>query len=126
MSEDSRHWQAGIDGPLGTAAQKKRLGLLSDVDGTLSPILDDADAAAISPENQELLGELVKELDLVGLISGRRVVELVQRADIPGVVLIGNHGMERWENGQAIISDEAGKYRDNLEALIAELDKLAG
>jgi trehalose 6-phosphate phosphatase len=98
------------------AVDKKRLGLVTDVDGTLSPIVDVPDEARVTLRNLELLGELCARLTLTAVISGRSAGDVHQRVSLPGLVYIGNHGMERWQDGKVIIAPAAAAYRQNLSA----------
>ena len=103
------------------AVKKTRLGLISDVDGTLSPIVDVPDEARVTPRNLELLATLRTQLTLTAVISGRAAEDVFHRIRLPGLVYIGNHGMESWQGGNVIISPEAAAYRDNLSAAIVEI-----
>jgi trehalose 6-phosphate phosphatase len=93
-----------------------RIGLITDLDGTLSHIVPVPDAAQITPRNRELLASLHSKLALVAVVSGRSVIDLVTRVDLPGLVYVGNHGLERWVNGQTEIAPEISAYRSSLEA----------
>ena len=103
------------------AIGKPRLGLVTDVDGTLSPIVDVPDEARVTPRNLELLAVLEAHLTLTAAISGRAAEDVFHRIRLPGLVYIGNHGMESWQGGNVIISPEAAAYRDNLSAATVEL-----
>lgn len=98
------------------AIDKSRLGLVSDVDGTLSPIVDVPDEARVTPRNLGLLAALQKQLTLTAVISGRAAEDVFQRIRLPGLVYIGNHGMEQWQDGKVIGSPAAAAYRHNLSA----------
>lgn len=98
------------------AVDRPRLGLVTDVDGTLSPIADVPDEARVTPRNLELLAVLQTQLTLTAVISGRAADDVYQRIRLPGLVYIGNHGMEQWQDGKVIGSPAAAAYRENLEA----------
>jgi trehalose 6-phosphate phosphatase len=98
------------------AIDKSRLGLVSDVDGTLSPIVDVPDEARVTPRNLELLAALQKQLTLTAVISGRAAEDVYQRIRLPGLVYIGNHGMEQWQDGKVVGSPVAAAYRYNLSS----------
>lgn len=106
------------------AIGKPRLGLVSDVDGTLSPIVDVPDEARLTHRNLELLAELQPHLALTAVISGRAAEDVYQRIGLPGLVYIGNHGMERWQDGEVIVSPTAAIYRDRLSAATPEIKQV--
>ena len=102
------------------AINMPRLGLITDVDGTISPIVDVPDEARVTPRNLELLAKLEVQLPLVAVVSGRSVEDVSQRVGLPGLVYIGNHGMERWQDGEVIISSAIAAYKDNLSGAALE------
>ncbi len=106
------------------AIAKPRLGLVSDMDGTLSPIVDVPDEARVTPRNLELLAALQKQLTLTAVISGRAAQDLYQRLRLPGLAYVGNHGMEEWQNGKVVVSPAAAGYRENLEAAASDVQQL--
>lgn len=105
------------------AIGKSRLGLVSDVDGTLSSIVDVPDKARVTPRNLELLAALQAQLTLTAVISGRSAGDVYQRVGLPGLVYIGNHGMERWQDGKVNVSAAAAAFRENLFAAAAEIEQ---
>ena len=106
------------------AIEKPRLGLITDVDGTISPIVDVPDEARITSRNLELLAELEAQLPLVAVVSGRSAEDVSQRVGLPGLVYIGNHGMERWQDGEVIISSAAAAYQGNLSRAMPEIRQI--
>lgn len=98
------------------AIGRPHLGLVTDVDGTVSPIVDVPDEAHVTPRNLELLAELQTQLTLTAVVSGRAAADVYQRLRLPGLVYIGNHGMEQWQAGKVIVSPAAAAYRENLSA----------
>lgn len=67
--------------------------LFSDFDGTLAPLVDDPGRAELLPAAARAL-EAWARLGIVCLISGRRLSDLRQRAELPFVTYAGNHGLE--------------------------------
>ena len=117
------HWQA--DHPLlQPLLQTPRLGLITDVDGTISPIVDDPAAAAVTPRNRDLLAALVGQLALVAVVSGRSAADVRARVGLPDLVYVGNHGLERWQSGHVALAPEAAAYRPALEMALARLNTL--
>lgn len=119
----SRTWQDSKEF-LASLVSKLRFGLFSDLDGTLSPIAPTPEAAQITTRNRELLTELQKELPLVALISGRRADSLQARVGLPGLVYIGNHGLEQWIDGEVKVTPEAQSFLPALQATKIELQKI--
>ncbi len=85
------------------ALQASRIGLITDVDGTISPIVNTPSAAQVTPQARARLRELQNIITLVAVISGRAAVDVRDRVGIAKLVYVGNHGMERW-NGQTVES----------------------
>ncbi len=69
--------------------------LLSDYDGTLTPIVERPEMADIPPATRELLQDLAHlKSYTVGIISGRALKDLEKRVGIRGIIYAGNHGLE--------------------------------
>jgi trehalose 6-phosphate phosphatase len=117
------NWDEGTS-TLETGIRSPRFGLITDVDGTISPIGDEPDAARVTPGNLELLARLGALLPLVAVISGRSAGDVARRVNLPGLVYIGNHGMEQWQDGQVRIVPSAAAYREALTAAAAEIRQL--
>ncbi len=115
------HWREALPILTDLAAQPGRLGLITDVDGTISPIVDQPEAAQVTPRNRELLSRLEFSLPLVAVISGRSAEDVHARLNLPGLVYIGNHGLERWVDGQFQVHPEASRYRPALEKARADI-----
>ncbi len=119
----ARDWQAATT-ELSVAVQRKVFGLASDVDGTLSPIVDDPRAARVTPRNLDLLGRLAERLPVVAVLSGRSAQDVAKRVGLPGLVYIGNHGMDAWQQGQVSLLPAVAGYRQALTAALHEIDGL--
>lgn len=115
------HWKTARDTLLKPLTDYARFGIITDFDGTLSPIVDDPAAATIHPASHAVLTALVADLPLVALVSGRGAADVQRLAQIEGAVVVGNHGMERWENGTVAVPPHVAAYRPNLEAVLAAL-----
>lgn len=98
-------------------------GLLTDVDGTLSPIVDQPEMAGVHPEVPALLRRLVARLPLVAAVSGRPVSQLPEMVGVEGVVYVGNHGLEWWQGGRATVVPEAEPF---LPAVAETMDHVRG
>jgi trehalose 6-phosphate phosphatase len=114
-------WQDAISTKLKPLLTKARLGLITDVDGTISPIVRKPEDAQVTPRNRELLRELQARLPLVAVISGRSAADIQARVGLPGLIYVGNHGFETWVDGRVEPMPEAAAFRPQLEAAIAEI-----
>jgi len=87
---------------------------LLDYDGTLAEIVDDPEAAFPHPDVPALLTALNEHYPIY-LISGRSVASLSRLLQVPGLSVVGVHGME------------SGILGEDAEPLVAEgdLDALA-
>jgi trehalose 6-phosphate phosphatase len=75
--------------------QSKQRLLLCDYDGTLTPIVDSPEMAKLTDGTRELLAKLVhKPWLIVGIVSGRALVDIREKVSIVGIVYAGNHGFE--------------------------------
>jgi len=92
-------------------------GVLFDFDGTLSPIVDDPDAARPSDGVDTTLDELARRYGLVAVVSGRPVAFL--RPLLPaGVVLSGLYGLEVVRQGVVADHPYAGAWREAIEDVV--------
>jgi trehalose 6-phosphate phosphatase len=64
-----------------------------DFDGTLAPIVDHHDQAAISNEMRELVERLATNY-AVAVVSGRGLSDVRKRVDLPNLYYAGSHGFE--------------------------------
>lgn len=101
-----------------------RIGLISDMDGTLSPIVPVPSDAKPSEKNRVLLQELNQRLSFVAVVSGRAVDDVRQRVDLPELSYVGNHGLERWQDNAVVLAPLAKPYRPNLEKAIHQIKEM--
>ncbi len=92
-----------------------------DYDGVLSPIVDDPDAAVMSPDMGRVLGELADRCP-VCVVSGRDrpvVQRLMGRDDL---VVAGSHGFDIWHPERGTLEHEAASgYEDLVAEVTAQL-----
>jgi trehalose 6-phosphate phosphatase len=72
----------------------ERSAILTDVDGTLAPIVARPEQARVPARATELLERLSGGYALVGCISGRRAEEARRLVGVEGIAYAGNHGLE--------------------------------
>ncbi len=70
-------------------------GLLTDLDGTLAPIVEDPNAVALDPRAADALRALARRLAVTGIVTGRAAADARAITGVPGLLVIGNHGLER-------------------------------
>jgi trehalose 6-phosphate phosphatase len=75
-------------------ADPGRTAILTDVDGTLAPIVERPEQAAVPARATELLEALSERYGIVGCVSGRRAEEARRLVGVEGIAYAGNHGLE--------------------------------
>ena len=92
--------------------------LLSDYDGTLTPIVSRPDEAILPPAVREKLTALAqKPAFSVGIISGRPLSEVKALVGIDGIYYAGNHGLEIEGPGLSFINPEAKEAQVTIKEL---------
>ncbi|MGE5282717.1 MAG: trehalose-phosphatase [Chloroflexota bacterium] len=74
--------------------EPQRAAILTDVDGTLAPIVERPEQAAVPARARELLTALSARFALVGCISGRPALEARELVGVDNAAYAGNHGFE--------------------------------
>ena len=82
-------------------ADPARAAILCDIDGTLAPIVDDPEAAAVPPEAREVLAALADRYALVACVTGRRALAARRIVGLDQLTYAGNHGFELLAPGDA-------------------------
>ena len=112
-------------------ADPSRTAILTDVDGTLAPIAERPEQAAVPREASDRLRRLAGRYGLVGCISGRRAAEARRLVGVEEISYAGNHGLElllpgdeepRLDPSLAGREDGAAEFLAGLDG--AELDEL--
>ena len=104
--------------------EPERAAILTDVDGTLAPIVERAEDAAVPAAAREALAALSERYALVGCISGRRAEEARRLVGLDSLAYAGNHGLELLLPGtDAVESDPSVAERETEAAdFLAGLD----
>jgi trehalose 6-phosphate phosphatase len=99
-------------------ARQGEAALLTDIDGTLAPIVARPEQAAVPAAAVRALERLAERFCLVGCVSGRTAVEARRLVGLEEIAYAGNHGLELLLPGE----DEPrphpslhGKQRDAAE-----------
>lgn len=84
--------------------------IASDFDGTLSPIVADPMSARAYPGAARALSRLATAVSTVAIITGRPAADAVALgglADVPGLIVLGHYGAQRWQDGEVITAPAA-------------------
>lgn len=95
---------------LGSVVTTRQPMVFVDIDGTLSDIADDPAAAGLLSTGRDALRALVAVCP-VAILSGRNLLDVRARIDLPGLWYAGNHGIE-------ILAPDGARH-DNDDALAA-------
>lgn len=99
-----------------------RAAILTDVDGTLAPIVERAEDAAVPTGARKALAALSERYALVGCISGRRAEEARRLVGLDSLAYAGNHGLELLLPGEDAVRPDpsvAGRESEAAEFLAA-------
>ena len=102
----------------------RRVLLLCDYDGTLTPIVEKPELAILPEKTRELLLALVTQRSFtVGVISGRAIADIRQKVGIENIIYAGNHGLEIEGPGISFINPLAEEMRPVLQLIQQVLNK---
>ena len=102
-----------------------------DFDGALGPVYDNPTAATLSREVRAPLVDLAASGRVTVLVvSGRPAADLRARADVPGLIVAGNHGLELagpgWEHVDPAVAASEPAVRHLAATLAGVLDPIPG
>lgn len=103
------------------AKRAGEVALCLDFDGTLSPIVDDPEAARPLAGVVELLGGLAARFAAVALISGRPAGYLAEYAAAPGVRYLGLYGLQEIRDGRVWVDPRLEAARPAVVAAERDL-----
>lgn len=89
-----RDLRANWDLVVSRISTARRVCILSDFDGTLSPLVDRPELAELPPEIGKVLEKLAASRVILGVVSGRALDDLSRRVALPGIWYVGTHGYE--------------------------------
>lgn len=106
-------------------------GLFTDVDGTISALAPAPEAAVLLPDVRELLTDAVRVFDMAAAVSGRAARDARRLVGVPGLLYIGNHGLERLDpytrtgkpNARVRIHPAARAYGDAINRALDEVGR---
>jgi len=106
------------------ALRQPPFGLITDVDGTISPTAPTPGQAKVSPACRRHLALLCQQISLVAAVSGRPAAEVKEMVKVRGMVYIGNHGLERLVKDRVELTKDARGYLELVQSAIGELSRL--
>jgi trehalose 6-phosphate phosphatase len=96
--------------------------LITDIDGTISAIAPTPFQAVVEPVALEALERLAPLLTAVAVVSGRAPDVGATMVGVPGLIYIGNHGLERIDRGATWTHQAAEAARPGIVAALAEIE----
>lgn len=99
-------------------------GLVTDLDGTLSPIASTPEEAVVPPNVKDALAALQEHVALLAVVSGRPAERTRQMVGIEGLTYVGNHGLEWIEDGGVQLAPGAAEYLPLISRVLDELDSV--
>jgi trehalose 6-phosphate phosphatase len=106
-------------------ADPARSALFFDVDGTLAPIVERAQDAAVPKETSLLLARLSRRYALVACISGRAASDVRRLVGVGGIAYAGSHGAELLAPNESKprVAPEFGRWEPEVKAFVRARDK---
>lgn len=96
--------------------------LITDIDGTISAIAPTPFEAIVDPVALDALAQLAERLAVVAVISGRAPGDGAKMVGLPGLIYVGNHGLERIVRGSPWTHPAAEAAREAIAAALAEIE----
>lgn len=88
-------------------------GLFTDIDGTISHMTPRPDESFVEDAARDAMRRISNRIAMTGVITGRALDVAEGLVKLPGLVYVGNHGLER---------RVAGEHRDHPDAVAARDD----
>ncbi len=111
----------------GRFSGSRHIVLLTDYDGTLTPIVERPELAVLPERTRELLQRISRQRRVtLGIISGRALSDLRQKVGLPHVIYAGNHGLEIEGPDLSFIHPLAEEFRPMFRLIYQMLSKAFG
>jgi trehalose 6-phosphate phosphatase len=110
--------------PLRPLLDVRPLGVFSDIDGTISPIVRRPEDAKVTPRCRELLAGLIGRGVQVALITGRALDVARSMVGVEEATYAANHGLEFWIDGSIEVAEGVAEYTGLVERVLAEAGDL--
>ncbi|MFH1868003.1 MAG: trehalose-phosphatase [Candidatus Omnitrophota bacterium] len=102
----------------------RRILLLLDYDGTLTPIVRRPDKALLSPKTKTVLKNLIKNKCIIlSVVTGRSIKKIKALVGLSNIYYAGNHGLEIGFGKSSSVIPEARKSLSLVKKLSAILKK---
>ena len=75
-------------------SEPERAAILLDIDGTLAPIVERPEDAAVPPDTRAEVERLAAKYGLVACVSGRTAADARALVGLDGLEYVGVHGLE--------------------------------
>lgn len=98
-------------------------GVFSDFDGTLSEIASTPRDATAYDGAPEALARIAAVVDAAGIITGRAVADVRSKLGLDNLTIVGNHGLEWFEDGQHIDHEAGIAAEQGLKETLYETEK---
>ncbi|MEA3328717.1 MAG: trehalose-phosphatase [Candidatus Omnitrophota bacterium] len=105
-------------------ASTKKVILLTDYDGTLTPIVKHPGEAALSRNTKNLLRSISKKRRVkLGVLSGRSISDIKKLVGLKNIIYSGNHGFEIETKRKLFLHPHAKKARPALKQIYHSLSR---
>ena len=108
------------------AREPRATALFCDIDGTISPIVDDPYAAVVPDTFRTALTALAPRLGLLAFVTGRDVRQAAAMVGVAGASYVGLHGFDQMSPDGTVARDPAAEgYVDRVQTMarrVAALD----
>lgn len=103
------------------ALDHRPAGLVTDLDGTISPIAPTPTEATVTAGCREALSALSGRLDLLAVLTGRAPEEARALVSVDGVEYLGVHGLVRWTTQGLQVHPDARPFLQIVAGVAADL-----
>ena len=100
-------------------------GIVTDIDGTISPIAPTPSEAMVDAGAKAALELLTRRLAAVAVVSGRAPQDGAALVGLPELTYVGNHGLERIARGTPWTHPTAAAAQPAIAAALAEIETAA-
>ena len=101
--------------------QDRPSGLITDIDGTISPVVALPEHARVIDMAREALDTLRAKIEVVAIVTGRSAEDAAGMVGLPGLMYVGNHGLEVWRDGRAVRAAPVEPWLPLMERAVCRL-----
>lgn len=106
--------------------ERRPLAVLTDMDGTLSPIADRAEQAFVPAGIKSALSELIVAGAKVAVVTGRSLDVARKMLDLAGVDFAASHGVDVWIDGRSERPPEVEQWIERERLALSDLRVVEG